>query len=98
MKSRLLAAGLLTVLLPVGAVACGADSTGELDKGDLTDELVEAGMTEAQASCMADAMIDADFTKEEIDKLNGGDTEAVDSAKYEAFMGATMDCVTADAG
>ena len=26
------------------------------------------------------------------------DTEAVDSAKYEAFMGATMDCVTADAG
>jgi hypothetical protein len=95
MKSRLLAAGLLTVLLPFGAVACGADSTGELDKGELTDELVEAGMTEAQASCMADAMIDADFTKEEIDKLNGGDTEAVDSAKYEAFMGATMDCVTA---
>ena len=52
-------------------------------------------MTEEQASCMADAMIKADFTQDEIDKLNGGDTEAVDSAKYEAFMGATVDCVTA---
>ena len=98
MKSRLLAAGLFTILLPFGAVACGADSTGELDKGDLTDELVDAGMTEDQASCMADAMIKADFTQDEIDKLNGGDTEAVDSAKYEAFMSATMDGVTADAG
>ena len=49
MKSRLLAAGLFTILLPFGAVACGADSTGELDKGDLTDELVDAGMTEDQA-------------------------------------------------
>ena len=51
MKSRLLAAGLFTILLPFGAVACGADSTGELDKGDLTDELVDAGMTEDQATC-----------------------------------------------
>ncbi len=94
MKTRLLAAGLFTILLPIGAVACGADSTGELDKGDLKKELVDAGMTEEQADCMADAMIDADFTKKELEDFQSGEGDT-DSAKYEKFMNATMKCVTA---
>lgn len=70
MKIRTLAVVATALFLPFAAAACGADSTGELDKGDLTKELQDAGYTEAQAECAADKVIAADFSKEEIDKAN----------------------------
>ena len=76
------------------ATACGADSTGELDKGDLVDELKKAGLEDGVADCAADAMIDADFTKDELDELNAGG-EIDDAEKTEAFTDAITECVMA---
>lgn len=95
MKIRNLAVAAIALTLPFAAVACGADSTGELDKDDLVKELTDSGMDEATADCAADAMIDADFTKDELDKLNAGDT-GVDEKKTEAFTNAIAKCVTAN--
>ena len=69
MKIRALAVVALAITMPFAATACGADSTGELDKGDLVDELKKAGLDEETADCAADAMIDADFTKDELDNI-----------------------------
>ena len=44
MKIRTLAIAAAAFLLPLAACACGADSTGELDKGELTEELETTGM------------------------------------------------------
>jgi hypothetical protein len=97
MKFRYLAVAATAVFLPFAATACGADSTGELDKGELVDELEKGGMDAAQADCMADALIDADFTKDEIDDLNAGDTD-VNPEKTEAFTEAATECVLGDTG
>ena len=70
MKIRNLAIVATALFLPFAAAACGADSTGDLDKGDLTKELQDSGYTKAQAECAADKVIAADFSKEEIDKAN----------------------------
>ncbi len=97
MKIRYLAVAATALFLPFAATACGADSTGELDKGELVDELEKGGMSATQADCMADALIDADFTKEEIDDLNAGETD-VNAEKTEAFTEAATECVMADVG
>jgi hypothetical protein len=97
MNTRKLALVAAIFLLPFAAAACGADSTSELDKGDLTEELEKSGMPTAQAECAADALIDADFTKDELDDLNAGKTD-VSKEKTEAFTKAITKCVTADTG
>ena len=92
MKSRLLAAGLLTIMLPFGAVACGADSTGELDKGELSKKLQdEAQMDKETADCAADALIKADFTEKELET-----PDALSGEKGEAFTKAIAQCMGID--
>lgn len=97
MKIRSLAVAAMAVTLPFAAAACGADSTGELDKSELVDELEKEGMDSTQANCMADALIDADFTKDEIDELNSGGSD-VDADKTEAFTEAATECVLGSTG
>lgn len=93
MKIRNLAIAAVALLMPFTAAACGgADSTSELDKGDLSKELQKSGMPEAQADCAADALIKSDFTKDEIDKMNAGDS-GVDKAKVKEFTAAMVKCV-----
>lgn len=94
MKFRYLAMAAMALFIPFAASACGADSTGELDKGDLVDELEKGGMDKKQADCMADALIDADFNKDELDSLNAGKSD-VDKTKTEAFTKAATECVMA---
>lgn len=91
-KFRYVAIAAAAIFVPFAA-ACGADSTSELDKGELVTELEDSGMDTATAGCAADALIDADFTKDEIDQLNAGD-EGVDSAKVEAFTKAVTGCIS----
>lgn len=92
MKFRNLALAATALLLPFAAVSCGDDSTGDLDKGDIVDELKKADIPEDQANCMADALIKADLTKDELDKLNSG--EDIDADKQSAFTAALTDCIT----
>lgn len=92
MKLRALAIVALALLLPFAA-GCSSDSTGDLDKGDLSKELVKDGMKKAQADCMADALIKADFTKSELTELNSSSSDKVDAKKVKAFTAATTKCV-----
>lgn len=88
MRSRLLAAGLVTIMLPLGAAACGADSTGELNRGEVSEKLQEeVGLDAETADCAADALIDADFTDEELESA-----ESLEGAKGEAFAAAMAEC------
>ena len=93
MKLRVLAVVAVGFLLPFAA-GCSSDSTGDLKKGDLSKELVKAGMGKKQADCMATALIKADFTKDELDKMNKGSNGGVDKAKVTAFTSAATKCVT----
>ncbi len=93
MKKRSLAIVVLALFLPFAA-ACSSDSTGDLDKGDLSKELVKSGMQKKEADCVADALIKADFTKSEIDNLNSGKTGSVDSEKVAAYTKAATSCIT----
>ena len=92
MKSRLLDTGLLAVMLPFGAVACGADSTGDLDKGEMSKKLQdEAGMDKETADCVAGALIEADFTEEELENA-----DSLEGEKGEAFTKAVAECMGID--
>ncbi len=92
MKIRALAiAGILA--LSSSLAACGDDSTGDLDRGDLSAQLqAEMELDEETADCAADALIDADFTKEELE----GDMESLSTEKGQAFTAALMDCMGLD--
>ena len=96
MKIRATAAIALALFLPVGLTACSEDSTGDLDKGELTEELEKEGLSTDEAECAADALIDADFTREEVDKLaeaTGATVEGVDQDKVEEFGAAINECL-----
>ena len=94
MKIRVAAAIAACLILPFGAAACSDDSTGDLDKGELTKELEEqTGLTTEEAECAADAMIAADFTREELDSLNANETDEVDADKVAKFTEAITECV-----
>lgn len=93
MKLRALAVVAIAILVPFAA-GCSSDSTGDLNKGDLSKELVKAGMGKQQAGCMATALIKADFTRDELDKMNKGSSGGVDKAKVRAFTTAATKCVT----
>jgi hypothetical protein len=85
----------LALFIPLAVASCGADSTGDLDKGDLSKELQkDANMSKAQADCVADALIKADFTKDEIDKLSSGDEKSIDTKKSQVYIEAAMKCLT----
>jgi hypothetical protein len=98
MKKRALAVAALGLLLPLAAACSSADSTGDLKKSDLKEELVKNGLTDKQADCTADALIDADFTKGELDKMNGGKQDEVDKNKVKAFNAAVAKCATGTTG
>jgi hypothetical protein len=72
--------------------ACGSQSTAELDRDELTEVLVDAGLGQDQAECAAEALIDADLTLDEVESLAAGeDTDDEDKAKTvtEALQGCT---------
>ena len=92
MKVRSIALLAIAVVLPFGAAACSEESTNDLSKGEITSQLVEAGLPEAQAGCMADALIEIDFTKSELEDIGSGKTTS--GEKYDAFFEATTDCMT----
>ena len=96
MKLRSLALVATALVLPFAATACGDDSTGDLDKGDLVDEFKDSGMDDAQADCMAGAIIDSDFTKDELDEMNADPTKLEDTDKGKEYMAAVTTCVTGD--
>ena len=93
MKLRILAVTATALLLPFAATACSDDSTGDLDKGDLVDDFKDSGMTEDQADCMADAIIDSDFTEDELDEMTADPTK-LESGKGKEYMNAVTKCVT----
>ena len=93
MKIRSLAVFAAALALPLGAAACSEESTGDLSKGEITSQLVDAGLPEEQAGCMADAMIEIDFTKTELEDIGSGKTTS--GEKYDAFFEATTSCMTA---
>lgn len=93
MKIRTLAVFATALVLPLSAAACSEESTGDLSKGEITEQLVEAGIAEDQAGCMADAMIEIDFTKSELEDIGSGKTTS--GEKYDAFFEATTDCILA---
>ncbi|MCB1038677.1 MAG: hypothetical protein KDA94_03960 [Acidimicrobiales bacterium] len=80
---RGLAASIVVASLSLSAVACTADSTGELDRGDLITELEDRGMSPEAAECAAEAVISADFTKDEYQAFNAGQAIAdTEKAKF----------------
>ena len=92
MKIRHLFMLVMAVFLPVAVAACGADSTGDLSKDDISKELQDSGMPKAQADCIANKVKDADLTKEELDDFNKSpDTE---SKAGKALMSAVTGCMT----
>lgn len=94
MLIRKLAVASMALILPFAAVACGDDSTGDLDKGDLSKKFQdEAGMNKKQADCMADAMIKADFTEDELNKMAKGDSDSLNKDDMEKFTASAIDCV-----
>lgn len=93
MKFRSLAVCATAFLLPFAAAACSEESTGDLSKSEITDELTKGGLPEGQADCMADALIAGDFTESELNDISSGETTS--GEKYDAFFKATMDCMTA---
>lgn len=96
MKIRNLAMAAMAVLLPFAAAACSSDSTGDLNKGDVSKELQKGGaMTKVQADCAADALIKADFSKDELKKLNSNDSAKVSAKKVKEFTKAVTGCVSA---
>ncbi len=68
MRTRRALAG-LGLAAALGLAACGAQSTGELDQAELTDVLVDAGLSQEDATCVAKALGDADLSKDELDQL-----------------------------
>ena len=49
MKIRSIAIIAFALFLPVGIAACSEDSTGDLDKGELSDELQKEGLSADEA-------------------------------------------------
>lgn len=93
MKIRSIAIIAFALFLPVGIAACSEDSTGDLDKGELSDELQKEGLSAEEADCAAGALIDADFSREEVDKLAANDTDGVDADKVDEFTAALSECI-----
>ena len=65
----------------------------DLDKGELSDELQKEGLSAEEADCAAGALIDADFSREEVDKLAANDTNGVDADKVDEFTAALSECI-----
>lgn len=93
MKIRSFAVAAIALVLPLGAASCSEESTNDLSKGEITEQLVEAGIPEGQAGCMADALIEIDFTKSELEDIGSGKTTS--GEKYDQFFEATATCMTA---
>ena len=53
MSIRTLACAAIALLLPLSALACTDDTSGDLTLGDLSSQLQNLGLDEAQADCAA---------------------------------------------
>jgi hypothetical protein len=95
-KIRAIAVLAAAITLPLSVAACSEESTGDLSKDEITKELVEAGIEEEQAGCMADAMIEIDFTKSELEDIGSG--KVTSGEKYDAFFEATTNCILGTTG
>jgi len=92
MKIRNLAIAALALMLPLAAVACSDDSTGDLSIGEMTSQLQKSGMTKTQAECAAKILKKADLTK---DELNGfTDSKDTNSKAGKVIMQAVTECLT----
>lgn len=91
MKIRSLAVCATAILLPLAATSCSEETTGDLSKGEITEELTKAGIPADQADCVADALIAGDFSKSELDDISSGETTS--GEKYDTFLAATMECI-----
>lgn len=94
MKLRSLALAATALLLPFAA-ACSDDSTGDLDKGEVKDIYVDAGLPEDQADCLAERTIAEDFSKDEIEALGAADSD-VDEEVQKRYMAMITECVTGE--
>lgn len=83
-------------MLPFIATACGDNSTGDLDKGEIVKQLEKSGVPSAQAGCVADALKKADFTKKEIDDLSK--KQDFSTGKGKEYIDAITKCVTGSSG
>lgn len=95
MKFRSLALAATALLLPFAAAACSDDSTGDLDKGEVKDIYVDAGLPEDQADCLAERTIAEDFSKDEIEALGAAESD-VDEDVQKRYMAMITECVTGD--
>lgn len=92
MKIRNVAIAAVALLVPFTAAACGgSDKTSDLNKTDLAKELEKRGMSEGSATCAAEALLEAGFTRAEIDKQIKGDGD-VDADKVQKFTAALARC------
>ncbi len=92
MKLRILIA-LLAVLLPFVAAGCGNKSTGDLSKNDIVKQLEKAGVPDAQAPCVANALKKANFNKDELNNLSK-DKNFLSTGKGKEYLDAVTKCVT----
>lgn len=90
MLARKFAIGAAVLLMPFAAVACSDDSTGDLDVGDMSKELQDAGFEKEAADCSASKLKEADITKEEIDSFN--ETQDLDSETGQQFLSIFTEC------
>lgn len=90
MKFRTLAVAAAAIVLPLSAVACSDDSTGDLDVGEISEEIQKSGIPEEQADCVAQALKDADFTEDDLENFS---TDP-DSEKGKEYIEAVTDCVS----
>ncbi len=90
MKLRLLAVAAIALVMPFSLAACGDDSTGDLSVEEISKELQNGGIESAQADCIATALKEADFTKEELDNISDID---VTTGKGKAYVDAASECL-----
>lgn len=90
MKFRNLAVAAVALMLPLSAVACSDDSTGDLDVGEISEEIQKSGIPKEQADCVAQALKDADFTEDDMENFST-DPE---SEKGKEYIAAVTECVS----
>jgi hypothetical protein len=89
--SRIAASLVASLALAGVLVGCGAESTAELDKGELVEVFEDAGLSAEQSSCVADAVMDADLSEEDLTKVADGE-ELEDTEASDALASALSDC------
>jgi len=89
-----LGATLLTIGLTLSACSSGPPS-----KGDLEESLTDTGVvTDDQASCVADKLLDSDLSDDELNSIADDDKSGLSSDEEEnvvtALTAAVTECVT----